>query len=188
MLILEDINYYPNYETASKEYNNYIKQHISNVKRSWKEVLKPFLEVTEDEKLIELLNKTGINKIEEQIFQHDNSKYEDSEYIAYRNNFYPVCPEDHNKENQHLYDLAWLHHQHNNSHHPQYWILYRDENTIEFLDMDFASICEMLCDWHSFSYIKPNSTAYNWYYDNNIPLSHNTKNIVRKIIDIFNVK
>lgn len=140
----------------TNEYLDYLEEHVENVIRSWNEMLRPALESGRYQK--ELLDQ-----IEEKIHQHDSSKYSEVEFDAYLNWFYPSegFPKD-----QYSYDIAWLHHQKTNSHHWQYWCLIRDEGVIEPLDMPFENICEMLCDWHSFSAKDKDSTAYQYYIDN----------------------
>lgn len=81
-------------------------------------------------------------------------------------------------------DYAWLHHQNTNPHHWQYYVLIRDNSKTTLLDMPFEYICEMLCDWHSFSKKDPTSTATNWYSKNKdrIMLSDNTRQVVEKLL------
>lgn len=50
------------------------------------------------------------------------------------------------------FDLAWLHHQHTNKHHWQYWCLpttksINNQPICRLLDMPEMYIIEMLCDW-----------------------------------------
>ena len=90
---------------------------------------------------------------------------------------------------------AWLHHLHNNPHHPQYWYLRNDTDHDEdrMLDIPFNYIVEMLCDWGSFYYmdeekkpgINPNSRARDWYnlHGEEFGFSDNTKNQIEKIFD-----
>lgn len=163
----------------TNEYLDYLEEHVENVIRSWNEMLRPALESGGYQK--ELLDQ-----IEEKIHQHDSSKYSEVEFDAYLNWFYPSegFPKD-----QNAYDLAWLHHQKTNPHHWQYWCLIRDEGVIEPLDMPFESICEMICDWHSFSATDQNSTAYNYYCDNieNFKFSPHTKATVEYLLQYLTV-
>lgn len=174
--------YYKDYEMANKEYDKYLEEHITNVTNTWFSILKPILE---DKSLNLLPDNEDIDMIGSQIIYHDDSKYTDIEYVPYRNNFYPTCEEDLDADNQKAYDLAWLHHIHNNPHHWQYWVLIQDDTDIKVLDMTFSSICEMLCDWHSFSAKDPISTAKHWYDTNkqNMILSKNTINTIELLID-----
>ena len=163
-------------ESLEREYMTYLENHINGVVRSWSEILRPALEseLTDDE--IELV-KIAVDT-------HDLSKYAPEEFDAYRKWFYPV---DESEKDEKAYDLAWLHHQKNNSHHPQYWILIRDSGGTECLDMPLVDIIEMLCDWHSFSLRDPESTAYNWYQENKgkMQLSDATREIVEKYIEFL---
>lgn len=188
-LIVENtkVKFYNNYKEADKAYKKYLKDHIENVKRSWNEVLRPYLE--EPGNLIEFDDATveELDHIQIQINNHDKSKYSAEEYEPYRNSFYPTCQKDLSELNKNKYDLAWLHHIHVNSHHPQHWILETDSEGLKVLDMDFSSICEMLCDWHSFSALYPTSTCDKWYNQNKnkIKLSFNTKQLVEKLLVAF---
>lgn len=161
------------------EYLNYLDNHINGVIRAYQEVLFPVL-CTESGLTVEELTNLSI-----QIENHDTSKYDEEEFDAYCNYFYPA--ENYPKDEL-AFDRAWLHHQHNNPHHWQYWVLVRDEGNLVPMDMDDFSIYEMLCDWHSFHYFKdPESTAYRWYQDNKdkMILSDNTRNIVESLIEYF---
>lgn len=157
------------------EYYQYLNDHIGGVISSWNTILKPYLESNDyDPEVIDLA--------ESHIIEHDLSKLEDDEFIPYCNHFYPVDGEFDNDET--AFDLAWLHHQNVNPHHWQYWVLIKDSGEIIPMDMPLDYICEMLCDWHSFSYKDPNSTALSWYSDNkdHMKFSENTRKIVDDLI------
>lgn len=160
------------------EYFAYLDRHITGVKRSWSEILMP--------KLLESnkFDADTLGQISSQIDEHDTSKYDDIEFNAYCNYFYPTdkCP-----KNEVEFDFAWLHHQKVNPHHWQYWCLIRDEGEIVPMDMALTSIFEMLCDWHSFSLRNPESTAYTWYKNNKDKMifSDETRKTVEQYIDYF---
>lgn len=161
-----------------KEYDKYLDQHITGVQRAWKEILKPAL--TENIDAIDITAEDfGI--IDELVDSHDASKYYDDEYIPYCNYFYPC---EGFEKDQEAFDLAWLQHIHLNPHHHQHWVLVRDEGELVPLDMPIPYICEMLCDWHSFTLRDPKSTAYKWWTDNkqNMTLSDNTIDVIEAII------
>lgn len=164
------IKHNPRYQ----EYLDYLEDHITGVQRSWNEMLKPYVE--------ENYKDTDVAEISRCIALHDSSKYMTDEFDPYCNYFYPS--EGFEKDEE-AFDLAWLLHQHRNPHHPQHWVLVRDEGQLVPLDMPFEYICEMLCDWHSFSLRDPKSTAYKWYIDNheNMQLSDNTIKIVEDLIE-----
>lgn len=79
---------------------------------------------------------------------HDWSKFMPIEWFAYVNTFYGEFryaerPFKLIKE----FDLAWLHHQHCNPHHWQYWILKNDDGTTKTLEMPDKFVREMVADW-----------------------------------------
>lgn len=161
-----------------EEYYQYLNDHIGGVKSSWNTILKPYLESNGYEPEVITLAESHTN-------EHDLSKLEDDEFIPYCNHFYPVEGEFDNDET--AFDLAWLHHQHVNPHHWQYWLLVRDSGDIVPMDIPLDYICEMLCDWHSFSYKDPTSTALAWYNENkdDMNFSENTRKIVDDLINIM---
>lgn len=162
------------------EYYQYLNDHIGGVKSSWYNVLKPYMVENGYEQYIIDLAESNIN-------EHDLSKLEDEEFIPYCNHFYPHGDDFHDDEP--AFDLAWLHHQNVNPHHWQYWVLIRDSGEIVPMDMPIDYICEMLCDWHSFSYKNPESTALVWYNDNkdSFKFSDKTREIVDTLIQCMNV-
>ena len=160
-----------------EEYEEYLKNHIENVKKSY--------DLIEDKLLIDSdLTVEELTQLNHNIENHDKSKYEDVEFYPYLCNFYPS---NKNKLNQEEYDYAWLHHQHNNPHHWQHWILREDEGKLKTLDIPDIYIIEMLCDWSSFRYKNPESTANKWYNDNKdkMLLSENTTQKIEKYLKLF---
>lgn len=147
----------------SEEYYDYLEEHISNVQKSY-DLIRDKLN----------LSDLDLKQLDNNIKNHDKSKYDDEEFYPYLNHFYPNKAGADNKE---LYDKAWNKHQKTNQHHWQYWILIRDEGIQELLDMDDIYVIEMLCDWSSFKYKNPQSTAKNWYENNKdkMILSNGTK-------------
>jgi len=146
------------YNPRSYEYDQYLDDHITGVKRSWHDILKPAMIENFD------LSTDTITEISDLVAMHDNSKFDDEEYYPYLNYFYPSegCPKDEKK-----FNIAWNHHQKCNPHHWQYWMLISDDHPEpECLDMPLKYIAEMCCDWHSFSKKNPKSTAYAWWNDN----------------------
>lgn len=149
-----------------KEYLSYINEHIANVRLAFEKYGK---------QLCELLNIKYYNLLTN-VRHHDESKYTDAEFEGYRQYFYPCSDEEKNKE---LFDMAWVHHQNYNAHHPEYWI---DRSTNEIKDMPPLYIAEMLLDWEAMS-MKFNGNTYDYYIKNRDkkPLSENTKLILDKI-------
>lgn len=158
-------------------YHNYLTNHIDNVRKAYETFIKPVL--------TSKYNKTNaeMHEIEEEIANHDKSKWSEEEYEPYALHFYP--PKGHTSEEfDDRYNVAWLHHQKNNPHHWQYWVLIRDESKIVPLDMPFKSIVAMLADWSSFQFIRNNSSAHKWYEEmgDSMILSKNTRKIVEDLL------
>ena len=156
------------------EYDDYINTHVSNV-------IKSFNELSKKADIPEIMEQDWA-QAKENCNHHDESKWDEEEYTAYANYFYPSSED---KKDQKAFDLAWLRHQHKNPHHPQHWVLLRDEGILEPLDMPIPYIIEMVCDWQSFSYVKPGSTAYKWWNDNkkNFTMTEKTKALVEKLVE-----
>jgi len=75
---------------------------------------------------------------------HDNSKFKKDEWAPYRDNFFgPKATEEVKK----AFDRAWLFHQHRNPHHWQFWLLRRDNGTVDALEMPHDEMLEMVADW-----------------------------------------
>ena len=162
----------------SIEYDKYLNTHISGVIRSWDEILEPALIYNLDDNDMTVEDFAVVRNI---ISRHDSSKFSPDEYDAYCNYFYPS---DGFEKDEAEFNRAWLLHQKRNPHHWQYWILIRDQGETEPIDMPIEYICEMLCDWHSFTLRDPKSTAYKWWIDNkdNMVLSENTINHIESMI------
>jgi hypothetical protein len=79
---------------------------------------------------------------------HDLSKFLPSEWFPYVWSF--NGPWNYKERPGWLvadFDRAWLHHQHRNPHHWQYWILQNDEEGQNVLAMPWWFIYEMVADW-----------------------------------------
>jgi hypothetical protein len=75
---------------------------------------------------------------------HDLSKFSPAEFIPYARKFYS------DKEtNEMEFRYAWLHHQHKNKHHWNYWVV--DQVKREAVPMPRKYFLEMICDYRSFS-------------------------------------
>lgn len=164
----------------SKEYNDYIKEHKQNVKKAfqWMKVNLP-----------EIFSTDYLKSKCECLcgYDHDLSKYSDEEYDAYDKYFYS---ENRSHEVINNFNLAWLHHIHNNPHHWQYWILYNDDPELGeiLLDMPEEYIIEMICDWWSFSWKQDNLLEiFTWYEERkeHIKLSEGTRTKVENILSLM---
>lgn len=141
-------------EKMMLQYNDYIKTHLEAVSDAFgwlydyiPDVVSPF----------------GYDYAYQLIRCHDESKWSDEEYLAYCEYFYgdrtpEVCEE---------FDAAWLHHQHNNPHHWQHWVLREDSGAIKPIPMPTEYIVEMFCDHWAFSWVKGNLREIFTWYENN---------------------
>lgn len=167
--------------TGKEEYLVYLAEHIENVKRAWYEILRPSLMQHDN------LTDRQLFRIDEAIEHHDESKYGVFEFEAYCNHFYPDKEPSASLQKQwdDEFEYAWLHHQHCNPHHWQYWVLRNDEDGRRMLDMPFEQICAMICDWHSFSAKDENSIAYSWYvnHSHEMLLSQNTREVLEELLE-----
>lgn len=152
-------------EIKEMEYRRYIDEHLFNVKLAFEQY---------KDLLCKALN-VSVSSLGELIQRHDQSKFEDIEFDAYRNWFYPCDGEERDKD---LFDEAWEHHYLNNPHHPQYWVR---ENYIE--DMPPIYIAEMLIDWQAMK-IKFGGNNYEYYLQerDKKPFSENTKKILDVVV------
>lgn len=159
--------------SRTDEYYSYLDAHIKGVQDAWEYQLKPALLSNEE-------IKVDFDKVDDLVRNHDRSKYNKDEFDSYLHYFYPTSDHPKNEED---FNTSWLYHIHRNPHHHQYWVLIRDEGTFIPLDMPVEYICEMLCDWQSFSRRDSSSTAYTWYDKNynKMNLSENT----RKYIEVL---
>lgn len=137
----------------SIQYDQYLARHRENVRRGYEWF---------EENLPEILR--GMSTYSVQIkYNHDSSKDEIDEYVAYDAYFYGG---NRSYEVVRDYQRAWLLHLHRNPHHWQYWILINDdpqEGEI-VLEMPYNRIIEMICDWWSFSWEKEKlDEIFIWY-------------------------
>lgn len=83
------------------------------------------------------------------------------------------------------FDLAWLHHQKLNPHHWQYWLLPRDDGSMQPLEIPEKYVKEMICDWWGASMAYGNKGRNrDWYEANkdNMALHPETREYVERAI------
>lgn len=86
-----------------------------------------------------------------------------------------------------LYEKAMLHHYHNNTDHPEHWIIVENDGIVA-IDMDSESICEMVLDWIAFGNEDNTRSDAISFWDYNRGSKRLTLNTVNKIdilIDIL---
>ena len=165
----------------SYEYDQYLKEHIANVKKGL-EWMQENLDIHNDD----------INNAIYEADQHDRSKWGVPEYNDYDAYFYGGNRSYQVVQN---FKYAWLHHQHRNPHHWQYWVLVNDDpndistvpvyNQSIALAMPMRYIYEMIADWWAFSWKSGNLTEiFSWYeaHQETILLHKMTRIIVEDIL------
>ena len=155
-------------------YDDYLQKHINAVKIA-------FDWLTTN--LPELFKGYDSDVLGSIIGHHDNSKWDDEEYFAYCEYFYG---ESRTQEVEDNFDYAWLHHQHNNPHHWQHWLLREDDGGTKALEMDYIYVIEMICDHWAFSWVKGDLfEIFNWYDQNKskMILHPNTQSLYEDILE-----
>lgn len=159
----------------SFQYDQYLTQHRSNVKRGFDWIA---------ENLPELLTDEYAKMLWQIEFAHDESKNELDEYEAYDAYFYGGNRSYAVVQN---YRKAWLLHLHRNPHHWQYWILINDdpEEGEIILEMPYNYVIEMICDWWAFSWQKGKlDEIFSWYGEHSkyMKLHPTTRKMVEDIL------
>ena len=157
------------------KYFDYIEKHRDAVQYVWEHQLKPVLQGWgQDPDQIDIIDRL--------IEEHDMSKFSPSEFAAYENYFYR---EDTSDRSERELDEAWCHHIHANKHHWQYWVIIQDDDgQAKPINMPFEYICEMICDWQSFSLDDPNNTAMHYYesHKDAMVISEYTKTTIEALL------
>ena len=161
----------------SARYDEYIVEHTSNVQKAYDWIKTNLSEILPDG-LVEKFNLDCL------IRDHDQSKFEQEEYVAYDDYFYGGNKSYEVVKN---FNYAWLRHIHKNPHHWQHWVLIADEpeEGDNVLDMPYNYIIEMICDWWSFSWKKGKlDEIFEWYeeHEDNMRLSNDTRKCVESIL------
>lgn len=159
----------------SKEYDEYLKDHIMCVQIGFNWIEKNLPDIL------------PIGENFDNFGRHDESKRTAAEYDAYDRYFYGGNKED--KDVKDAFDIAWLHHIHENPHHWQHWVLLEDEGGVskpKALPIPYRYILEMICDWWAFSWKSGNLyEIFDWYKDHEgkMLLEAGTKKKVDDILD-----
>ena len=161
-------------EEMVDSYDEYLHNHINAVKTAFDWLVA---------NLPELFKDYDADVLGSIISSHDISKWDDEEYFAYCEYFYG---KNKTQEVEDDFDYAWLHHQHNNPHHWQHWILREDDGNLKALEMEYISVIEMVADHWSFSWVKGDLfEIFNWYDKNKskMVLHPNTQSLYESILE-----
>ena len=148
-------------EEAEIEYSKYINTHIENVGRAFELFGRRIYEYC-------IARRSEpyptFESIELKVSKHDQSKYSDEEFKAYRLRFFPTKKEFEEigqDEIRNQFDEAWKHHYTYNSHHPEFWSIGINKESNK-LHMSIGSIVEMICDWIAMS-MNFHQSTYEWW-------------------------
>lgn len=157
----------------SYDYDLYLKEHIGAVTKGLIWMMDH--QVISGPKASLALENAG---------KHDESKYTQEEYKAYDDYFYGG---NRSFDVKRAFDYAWLHHQHHNPHHWQYWVLTNDDEkdgTVA-LEMPEEYVYEMIADWWTFSWRNDSLLEiFDWYEEhrNRMILHKKTRKLVEDIL------
>ena len=141
-----------------EEYMEYIKNHISNVIKIFEDMVDN-IDIFEDADRYDIADAIREVEYEGFIYRHDDSKYTDEEFTAYRRHFHSV-DEKEKEESKEDFELAWKHHYTVNPHHPECWMGAKGPQP-----MPDKYIVEMACDWIAMCMTK-GGTAIQYLIDN----------------------
>lgn len=148
------------------KYDLYLNEHISGVVNAFDWMV---------DNLPELFSEYDSDYLGELVSMHDSSKYSEEEYLPYCAYFYGEQTDFVKDE----FNKAWLHHQHENPHHWQHWLLREDDGNFIAIEMPYQYIVEMICDWWSFSWSKGNLyEIFDWYEKNKEKQLLNEKTLI----------
>ena len=165
-------------EEQKKKYSEYLSDHIKNVKLGFEWLL---------ENLPVVFEGYDADYIGNICLRHDSSKYDAEEFYAYAEYFNG----EKTQEVKDAFDAAWLHHQHQNPHHLQHWLLQEDDGGVKAIEMPYEYCIEMIADWWSFSWKSDDLyEIFNWYKDHKsrIILHPNTEAVIEDILEKLRLK
>lgn len=129
---------------------------------------------------------------------HDLSKFLPCEWFPYVRRFYGPDKRAkqvaraktgyfHMPEEKDPFNYAWLHHIHRNSHHWQSWLLCQDEDADLVLEMSFADVVEMVCDWRGAGRAQGHGDdLVSWYkaHEEKMKLHPSTRRAVEHLVGV----
>ena len=148
------------YVKETRAYLDYIEEHINNIEKA-------YMEVSEKCKDLENISKNfSWITLHYEVELHDVSKFSITEFVPYREKFYPVKNEVNDESTTYAFKNAWDHHKNNNSHH---WETAKTE----------YDIIHLIIDWTAMGYVF-NDNANEYYKKNKDSIKINSK-----LVDLF---
>jgi hypothetical protein len=139
------------YIKRTREYLDYLEEHLSNVQKAW-EILKS---KCEDMRFI--LDDYVYQTLDNEIYNHDLSKFSEFEFVQYREAFFQGAT----AFTPLSLDRAWEHHKENNPHHWENWTKQEYVSPYEWE----INCVHMIIDWMAMGF-KFNDTAQIYYEKN----------------------
>lgn len=136
------------YIEKTREYLNYLEEHLNNVQFAFTEVsdaCNGMFWVGDD---------YAWHNMRAEVMAHDLSKFGKEEFVQYRDQFFPVCDEDKEKSG---FDAAWENHKTKNRHHHE-------------TAQNYTDLIHMVIDWTAMGY-KFGDTAKEYYERNKDKIS-----------------
>ena len=139
----------------NKQYKKQLIKHQKYIKKAYKELIS-FPDI------FLIIDKEILDKLQERVLIHDQSKFEPEEFDAYRKNFYPINKQE-KEENIENFKKALEHHYKNNRHH---WQNRQYKQTFNICDDDeIVDVLENIIDWLAVGYQYKNR-PYEYYEQN----------------------
>lgn len=164
-------------EEHRQKYDVYIREHMDNVRK----VYACFKEKCPNASVNFVTLPYEMIPMDAYITIHDESKFEDYECEPYALWFTAGIRTEESKT---LFDKAWLHHIHQNPHHPEHWLLVRDDMTVDILEMPEPFVLEFLCDITAMS-VKFGGLPSEFLAKNPKPLHPVSKDRMESMLPIF---
>ena len=149
-----------NYIDKTREYLNYLEEHLENVRKA-------FIELSEScDGMAWVGDDCTWHTLRAEVINHDLSKFTKEEFVQYRDSFFPVTDVDKKHSG---FDASWENHKEQNHHHH------------ESVD-HYADLVHMVIDWTAMGY-KFGDTAQEYYESNKdkMSLSDEHENFIYQI-------
>lgn len=129
--------------TKTREYLNYLEEHILNIQKAWIELQ----DKCKDMRFI--FDDYVFHQIDEEVQSHDLSKFSEQEFVQYRKSFYPL-------KNEPKFDMskAWEHHKKHNPHHWENWVKNLSYPSKTYINPYYWEVhcVHMIIDWMAMGY------------------------------------
>ena len=155
----------------TREYLDYIENHVVNVARAWNELQ------AKCKDLRFIYDDYVFHSIDSAVQEHDLSKLSEEEFIEYRRCFYPCGDEPKMKLGK-----SWEHHKEHNPHHWENWTA---DETVYLNPFEWEVHCvHMVVDWMAMGY-HFNDTAQEYYekHKDNIKLPDHVVSLIYEIFE-----